>query len=181
MTVRSIAQRGNKVLSLLAAKVEFPDATLAQLVEDLRDTMIHASGAGIAAPQIGVSKQVCIVEVRKNPRYPYFPEIPRVVLVNPSWRATSDSRFEHYEGCLSVPQLRGKVMRNTDIVVNYWDVDGKSHSFETQGIAAAVFQHEIDHLLGELFIDKAFDVCSEKEFFENKVQEYQAYLQKVLS
>lgn len=136
---------------------------LRQLVDDLIDTMRAANGAGIAAPQVGVSLQVCVIEVKKNERYPAFPEIPLTVLINPILTplvqnydvlAPQDA-ISVYEGCLSVPGLRGRVSRPRRVRVQAVDLNGQKLDEVWEGAKAAVVQHEVDHLHGTLFVDRA--------------------------
>jgi peptide deformylase len=136
---------------------------LRQLVNDLIETMRAANGAGIAAPQIGVSLQVCVIEVKKNERYPSFPEIPLTVLVNPLLTPLGQSydvlapadAISVYEGCLSVPGLRGRVSRPRRVRVQAKDANGSKLDEVWEGAKAAVVQHEVDHLHGTLFVDRA--------------------------
>src|SRR6516165_2102865 len=114
MTIRKIAQIGHPVLRLPARQVERREIQTPEfqaLIDDLIETMRDANGAGLAAPQIHESVRLIAVEVSKNPRYPYKPDIPLTVLVNPVVTPLSDEHFENFEGCLSVPNLRGRVRR----------------------------------------------------------------------
>ena len=121
-------------------------------IDDLIDTMHAVNGAGIAANQIGIPYRLFAVEVRGgNPRYPYKPPIPLAILINPVVSFLSDETFENYEGCLSVPNLRGAVMRHLEVSVSGYDRDGAHQSFEVRGYSAGTFQHENDHLDGVLF------------------------------
>lgn len=140
-----------------------PVNELRQLVDDLIDTMRAANGAGIAAPQLGVSLQVCVIEVKKNERYPAFPEIPLTVLINPLITPLGQSydvlapqdAISVYEGCLSVPGLRGRVSRPRRVRVQAMDLNGQRYDEVWEGAKAAVVQHEVDHLHGTLFVDRA--------------------------
>src|ERR1700749_1067768 len=116
MPLRKIATIGNPVLRASARELsrgELARARLQQLIPDMIDTMRDASGAGIAANQVGEPVRVCVIEVDKNPRYPYKPDWPLTVLINPRIEARTDETFLNYEGCLSVPNLRGQVPRLT--------------------------------------------------------------------
>lgn len=138
-----------------------------QLIDDLVETMHAAHGAGLAATQIGEPVRITVIEVKDNPRYPYKPDYPLTVLVNPELTILSDERFESFEGCLSVPNLRGKVMRHAEIGVRAWDRRGELIEREVRGLTAGTFQHEVDHLDGELFVDKVFDphtLCTWEQF-----------------
>lgn len=127
-------------------------------IDDLVDTMHEASGAGLAANQVYEPVRICAIHVRpNNPRYPYKPAIPLTVLVNPKLTPIGDEMFENYEGCLSVPNLRGVVRRHARVKVSYLDRDGNAHEQEVAGITAGTFQHELDHLDGKIFVDRVED------------------------
>ena len=119
--------------------------------------MRAAHGAGLAANQIGVLKRVCVIEVENNPRYPYKPPIPLTVLVNPVLSPMSGELFDNNEGCLSVPDLRGNVLRHTEVRVEAFDRYGGPLDFVARGLSAGTFQHECDHLDGRLFVDRVTD------------------------
>ncbi len=129
-------------------------------IDDLIETMAHARGAGLAAPQVGSAVRVCAICVKDNPRYPYKPNWPLTVLVNPVLTPLSDETFVNNEGCLSVPNLRGEVKRFTELRVEALDRQGNSLAFEVRGLTAGTFQHECDHLDGKLFVDRVFDTTS---------------------
>jgi len=163
MTVRPIATVGHPVLRERARELtrdELAGAEMQQLIDDLIDTMRHANGAGIAANQIHVPVRITVIEVNDNPRYPYKPRIPLTVVVNPVIEVLDDEHVEINEGCLSVPNLRGNVMRSVNIRVRYWDRDGVAHDEVKRGLTAGTFQHECDHLDGLLFLDRVFDTRS---------------------
>jgi peptide deformylase len=171
MPVREILQIGHPLLAEPAQPVAVERIGSAEVqgwVEDLIDTMRDASGAGIAANQIGIPYRLFTVEVRgNNPRYPYKPEIPLTVLINPALRFLSDATFENYEGCLSVPDLRGVVSRHLEVEVSGYDRDGQPVSFPVRGYSAGTFQHEYDHLDGVLFPHRVADprsFCSKASF-----------------
>jgi peptide deformylase len=128
-----------------------------QLIDDLIDTMRHANGAGLAANQMGVPVRIAAIEVGDNPRYPYKPRIPLTVIVNPNIEPIDDEVVEINEGCLSVPNLRGSVMRNVNVRVRYLDRHGVAHDEIKRGLTAGTFQHECDHLDGVLFLDRVTD------------------------
>jgi peptide deformylase len=111
--------------------------------------------------------RVCVVEVKDNPRYPYKPNIPLTVLVNPVLRPIGEETFENYEGCLSVPNLRGVVTRSAQVEVTAWDREGNETTRVMRGLGAGTFQHEVDHLDGLLFVDRVVDtktLCTWAEF-----------------
>ncbi len=160
MTVREIVTVGHPVLREQAREVsveELATPEVQQLIDDLIDTMHAANGAGIAANQIGVPLRVTTIEVNHNPRSPYKPQIPLTVLVNPEIEFLDDELVEINEGCLSVPNLRGNVMRHVNIRVRYLDRDGVAHDEVKRGLTAGTFQHECDHLDGMLFLDRVTD------------------------
>jgi peptide deformylase len=130
------------------------------LIDDLIETMRHANGAGLAANQIAVPLQICAVEVADNPRYPYKPNIPLAILVNPEIEPLGDEAFDNYEGCLSIPDLRGVVPRFTQIRLRAWDRHGAEIDREVKGLSAGTFQHEVDHLDGVLFLDRVLDTST---------------------
>jgi peptide deformylase len=168
VTVRDIVHIGHPVLREPAHPVDPLDAQ--DLIDDLIDTMRAANGAGLAANQIGEPVQVCVIEVRPgNPRYPYKPEIPLTVLVNPQIELLTAETFANYEGCLSVPGLRGVVDRAVEVRVRALDRDGAPIDTVVRGLTAGTFQHETDHLRGTLFVDRVTDtrtLCTWEEFRE---------------
>lgn len=136
---------------------ELHSPELQRFIDELIATMRHARGAGLAANQVFEPIQVCAIEVRDNPRYPYKPNIPLTVLINPKLEPLSDESFENYEGCLSVPNLRGVVRRHAELRVRALDRHGQPLDFEVRGVSAGTFQHEVDHLWGKLFLDRVED------------------------
>lgn len=153
MAIREILKMGDARLLRVAQPVrEFDTADLQQLIRDLSDTMHAADGAGLAAPQIGVDLQVVIFgSDAVNPRYPDVPPVPRTVLCNPVITPLSDEEEEGWEGCLSVPGLRGVVPRWRHIRYSGFDAQGVPIEREAEGFHARVVQHECDHLVGQLF------------------------------
>ncbi len=170
MTLRKIAQVGHPVLRQRARELsaeELRGDTVQRFIDDLVETMRDARGAGLAANQVHEPIRVCAIEVHDNPRYPYKPNIPLTVLVNPVLEPLSDATFENYEGCLSVPDLRGVVRRHAEIRIRAWDREGNTIDRVVRGITAGTFQHECDHLDGKLFLDRVEDtttLCTWKEF-----------------
>jgi peptide deformylase len=160
MAIRKIASIGHPVLRQPARPVsreELATPATQAFIDDLIETMRDASGAGLAANQIYQPIQICAIEVKSNPRYPYKPDIPLTVLVNPVLEPLTDETFLNYEGCLSVPNLRGEVPRSAEIRVRAWDRTGKDLDYIARGLSAGTYQHEVDHLLGSLFVDKVTD------------------------
>jgi peptide deformylase len=152
MTIREILKMGDPRLLRVAEPVrEFGTPQLEALIADMFETMHAANGAGLAAPQIGVNLQVVIFGFRQNPRYPDAPEVPETVLINPVLRPLSDETEEGFEGCLSVPGLRGSVPRYTRLRYEGFDQHGNRISRDAEGFHARVVQHEVDHLLGILY------------------------------
>ena len=163
MAVREILTVGHPLLRERAREVtadELAGAEMQTLIDDLIDTMHAANGAGIAAPQIGVSVRIATIEVNHNPRYPYKPPIPLTIVVNPAITPLDDELVEINEGCLSVPNLRGNVMRSVNIRVRSLDRDGGEHDEIKRGLTAGTYQHECDHLDGMLFLDRVHDTRS---------------------
>src|SRR5579883_1050908 len=170
MALRKIATIGHPVLRRRARELtrdELASAGVQRFIDDLVETMRDASGAGIAANQVHEDVRICAVEVANNPRYPYKPNWPLTILVNPSVEATTDETFLNFEGCLSVPNLRGRVPRFTGVRVRAWDRAGRDVDFEVKGLTAGTFQHELDHLDGTLFVDRVTDtrtLCTWTDF-----------------
>ena len=161
--IRKIVQIGSPALRQIANAVsesDIPSNNIQSLIDDLIETMRDANGAGLAATQIAVPLRVCVIEVNKNPRYPYKPDIPLTVIINPKITFLTEERINVYEGCLSVPNLRGQVDRCPDILVEGYDRKGKRLKFISNGISAGTFQHEFDHLDGLIFTDRMKDFSS---------------------
>ncbi len=152
MAVREILKMGDARLLRVAQPVQqFDTPALHALIEDLQDTMIHAHGAGLAAPQIGVDLAVVIFGMERAERYPDAPPVPRTVLINPVITPLSDDEEEGWEGCLSVPGLRGVVPRFARIRYTGFDEKGEPIDRLAEGFHARVVQHECDHLIGKLY------------------------------
>jgi len=158
MAVRPVLKMGEPLLRAVARPVARFDAQLAALVADMDDTMRALSGAGIAAPQIGVSARVVIFELKDNPRYPHIQPVPYTVLVNPLLTPLTDEEAEGWEGCLSVPGLRGLVPRVTRLRYSGFDLAGVPLERTVEGFHARVVQHEVDHLDGILFPQRVRDL-----------------------
>ena len=182
--IRHIVQIGNPALRVIANVVEeskIASKEIQSLIDDLIETMRDANGAGLASTQIAVPYRICVIEVNKNPRYPYKPDIPLTVLINPKVTFLTEERINVYEGCLSVPNLRGRVDRCPEVLIEGLDRDGQSLSFVAKGISAGTFQHELDHLDGLVFTDRMKDASSLTtidEFVENQEEEFK---QQVIS
>jgi len=153
MAIREILKMGDPRLLRVAQPVDaFDTDELHLLVRDMFETMHAVNGAGLAAPQIGVDRQVVIFGTgTPNPRYPDAPPVPRTVLVNPVVTPLGNEEEEDWEGCLSVPGLRGVVPRFARIRYSGFDPYGDPIEREAEGFHARVVQHEVDHLLGKLY------------------------------
>ncbi len=160
MAIRKIATLGHPVLRETARPVsrdELATEPMQRLMDDLIETMRDASGAGLAATQIYEPVRIAAIEIQKNARYPYKPNYPLTVLVNPVVTPISEDTFLNYEGCLSVPNLRGEVRRFVAVRVRAWDRFGHDLDFHVKGLTAGTFQHELDHLDGKVFVDRVED------------------------
>jgi peptide deformylase len=152
MTIHAILKMGDPRLLRVAQPVErFATAELRTLVADMFETMHAVSGAGLAAPQIGVDLQLVIFGFSQNDRYPDAPPVPETVLLNPSIEPIGDAEEEGWEGCLSVPGMRGVVPRWARIRYRGVDLEGRPIEREAEGFHARVVQHECDHLVGKLY------------------------------
>ena len=160
MSVREILKMGDaRLLRTAHAVTDFDSDRMHLLVSDLWDTMRAANGAGLAAPQIGEDWQVVVFGgTGRNPRYPDRPEVPPTVLVNPLITPLGDAEEEDWEGCLSVPGLRGKVPRFARIRYTGFDQYGDPIDRIVEGFHARVVQHECDHLWGRLYPTRMRDL-----------------------
>jgi peptide deformylase len=150
--IREVLRMGDPRLWEKSLPVEkFGTPELAALLTDMRDTMAHLNGAGLAAPQIGAGLRVVIFGVKSNPRYPGIEDVPDTVLINPVLTPLSDEVEEGWEGCLSVPGMRGSVPRFRRLRYTGFDEHGKPFEREVQDFHARVVQHEVDHLDGVLY------------------------------
>jgi peptide deformylase len=159
MAVRELLKMGDERLLRIAQPVrEFGTNELRALLRDMYDTMEAAGGVGLAAPQIGVDLQLVVFGFEHSERYPDAPPVPRTVLLNPVIEPLSQEEEEGWEGCLSVPGLRGLVPRFTRIRDQGFDLDGNVIDREAQGFHARVVQHECDHLIGRLYPTRIRDL-----------------------
>ena len=150
--IREVLRMGDPRLWQRSQEVqEFGTPELFALLSDMRDTMAHLKGAGLAAPQIGVGLRVVIFGVHANPRYPDVEEVPDTVLINPVLTPLGEEKEEGWEGCLSVPGMRGWVPRYTRLRYRGFDALGTPFEREVSGFHARVVQHEVDHLDGILY------------------------------
>ncbi len=163
-----IAQLGNPILRLKAQPVsQITDKKLSELIDSLIATAHDANGVGIAAPQVSQSCRLFIVASRPSDRYPYAPSMQPTPMINPQIISHSDEIVKDWEGCLSVPGIRGLVPRYKEIEVEYIDRDGELKHQVLTDFVARIFQHELDHLDGKLFIDRIDneqDIYTEAEY-----------------
>jgi len=164
LPVLNIARLGHPILREIAKPVDLKALTepghneLQRLIDDMIDTMREEGGVGIAAPQVARSLQIIIVEYQQNERYPSQEDIPLTVYVNPVITHASKETASFWEGCLSLKDLRGLVTRPREVTVKAFSREGKKMVVETKGFLAVVLQHEIDHLLGKVFLDRMTDL-----------------------
>jgi peptide deformylase len=152
MAIREVLKMGDPRLLEIAEPVrEFGSPELIGLLADMQDTMRHLNGAGLAAPQIGVGLRVVIFGFEQNPRYPEEDAVPFTVLINPTLTALSDAQDEGWEGCLSVPGMRGLVPRYRELRYTGFDAAGVPIDRTVKDFHARVVQHEVDHLDGILY------------------------------
>ncbi len=175
MAVRKIIRMGHPTLRKPARRLEARELAspeIGRLVGDMIDTLADSGGIGLAAPQVDEPVRLAIIEIDGGPsRYGEIPAMPLTVFVNPTIEVVDPAAAGYWEGCLSVPGLRGFVERPQFVRVVYQDLDGKKHTLELKGFLATVFQHEFDHLDGVLYIDRMKDPT--KLVFE---EEYLRYL-----
>ncbi|HXZ25190.1 MAG TPA: peptide deformylase [Nitrospiria bacterium] len=163
MAILKVTRLGHPVLRQVAKPVppgDISSSSIQRLIDDMIETMHEYDGVGIAAPQVHHSLQLAVIEVECNPRYPQAPEIPLTVLINPQITARSDAKRLGWEGCLSVDGLRGKVPRAERLSARWLDRSGRPVQAEAQGFFAVVIQHEVDHLLGKVFLDRMADLTT---------------------
>jgi peptide deformylase len=161
MAILKVARMGHPVLRQKAREVqrkEIGSPELERLIEDMIETMKEYTGIGLAAPQVHHSIRLALIEIdEENPRYPEAGAQPLGVYINPKLTVLEDKEQAFWEGCLSVPELRGLVHRPRKILVEYLDRKGKPRELEAEGFLATVFQHEFDHLDGVLYVDRIKD------------------------
>jgi peptide deformylase len=159
VTIKTVLKMGDpRLLQRSAEVVTIDTQTLAPLLADMWDTMAAENGAGLAAPQIGILQRVVIFGYENNPRYPDAPAIPQTVLINPEITVLDETLEDGWEGCLSVPGLRGVVPRHRAIRYRGFDQHGNSIEREAEGFHARVVQHECDHLDGVLYPQRMIDM-----------------------
>ena len=159
MAVRKVIKMGHPLLLQQAEKVkEFNTPELDELITDMKDTMADLDGAGLAAPQIAVSQRIMIFGVATNPRYPDVEHVPETVLINPEITVLDSEKESGWEGCLSVPHMRGLVPRYKSIIYKGYNQTGELIEREANGFHARVVQHELDHLDGILYPQRIEDI-----------------------
>lgn len=168
MAVLEVAQLGNEILRYKAQSVNnIWDKNLQQLIDDLITTVIETNGVGIAAPQVSISDRLFIVASRPNLRYPNAPKMEPTPMINPRIISHSEDMVKGWEGCLSLPGIRGLVPRYRVIEVEYLDREGELQRQELTDFVARIFQHEYDHLEGIVFLDRVVnskDLMTEDEY-----------------
>jgi len=163
MAILKVARLGHPVLRqqaqpLTVEEIRSPDTQ--RFIDDMIETMREYDGAGLAANQVHTPKQVCVIEVLGNPRYPEAPHIPLTVLINPVVTPLTDEMEEGWEGCLSVPDMRGRVPRFTEVRLECLDREGQKIDLIAKEFFARVIQHETDHLRGIVYVDRMRDLSS---------------------
>lgn len=163
-----IAHLGHNILRIKASKVEdINENDFLKLLTDMMATVKDAQGLGISAPQVYSSKRIFIMASKPSPRYPNAPEIRPFVVINPTILNYSEEKTKAWEGCLSIPGIRGYVTRNKSITVEYTSENGENIVRNMEGFVARIFQHEYDHLNGKVFLDQLEnnkDIISEQEY-----------------
>ena len=163
MTILKVARLGHPVIRAPSAAVPKETITstdIQRFIDDMIETMREYEGVGIAAPQVHVSKQIAVIEVTGNRRYPGEGPIPLTVLINPRILNASKKQLEDWEGCLSVSDLRGRVPRAESLEVEAYNRKGEKVRIEARGFFARIIQHECDHLAGKVFLDRMPDLGS---------------------
>ncbi len=163
MAILKVARLGHPILREIACPVhedEISSDSIQSLIKDMIDTMHEYEGLGLAAPQVHVSKQIVVIESQSSSRYPEAPEIPKMVMINPQVEYLTHEQIESWEGCLSVPDMRGLVPRCQKIQVVFYDEKGICHTEIAEDFLSIVIQHETDHLFGKVFLDRMEDLSS---------------------
>jgi peptide deformylase len=160
MSILKVARLGHPVLRKVTDNVsqrELQSPAVQKFIDDMIATMKEYDGVGLAADQVHESKQIAVLEVADNPRYPDKPRVPLTVLVNPTLTPLSEEMEDDWEGCLSIPDLRGMVPRYSSVRVQALDRHGKKVDFIANEFHARVIQHELDHLNGKVYLDRMRD------------------------
>ena len=163
MAILKVARLGHPVLRKVAAPVPMSEIRAAEtqrLIDDMIETMREYNGAGLAAPQVHALRQICVIEVNGNPRYPDAPAIPLTVLINPVVTPLTEEMEDGWEGCLSVPDMRGIVPRFGSVRLEARDREGNPIDVVAKEFFARVIQHETDHLNGIVYVDRMRDLAT---------------------
>ncbi len=163
MAILKVARLGHPVLRRVAEPVpvrEIRSVDVQRLIDDMIETMREYNGAGLAANQVHALTQIAVIEVQKNPRYPEAPEIPLTVIINPVVTSLTDTMADGWEGCLSVPDMRGIVSRFTSLRLQALDRNGQQIDLKAEDFFARVIQHESDHLNGIVYLDRMRDLST---------------------
>ncbi len=173
MTQQQITLLGNPILAKVAQEVNHITSKETQdIITDMITTVELAGGVGIAAPQINISLRIFLLCSKPNARYPDGPDMPIQAIINPIIISHSENKINDWEGCLSVPKLRGLIPRYESIEVEYFDRYGEKHKQHYHGFVARIFQHELDHLNGLTFVDRVIsnnNLVSEDEWYRQFV------------
>ncbi|HEX9779617.1 MAG TPA: peptide deformylase [bacterium] len=163
MAILKVSRLGHPVIRTPAEAVPKEAITspeIQRFIDNMIETMREYDGVGLAAPQVHVSKQIAVIEVEKNRRYPGESPVPLTVLINPKITQRAKQQLEDWEGCLSVNEFRGRVPRAASLHVEAYDRKGSKLSFQAHGFFARIIQHECDHLAGKVFLDRMADLSS---------------------
>jgi len=163
MSILKVARLGNPILRCPAALIpreQIESFEIQRLIADMVATMREYDGVGLAGVQVHEAKQIAVLEVAENPRYPSKPRVPLAVLINPTVTPLSAEMEEDWEGCLSIPDFRGKVPRYQNIQVSADNARGECVNFTASGFHARVIQHEWDHLQGKVYLDRMPDLST---------------------
>jgi peptide deformylase len=164
-----VSQVGNPSLRQIAQPIDRLNEPIQSLIDNLMETLLQSNGVGIAAPQVAASYRLVIIASRPNPRYPNAPEMEPTVMINPRIISASDEIVKDWEGCLSVPGIRGLVPRHSTIAIEYSDRQGNLQQQQLTDFVARIFQHEIDHLNGLVFLDRLetnLDIVTDQEYLK---------------
>jgi peptide deformylase len=164
-----VSQVGNPILRQIAQPIDRLNESIQTLIDNLMEILLQSNGVGIAAPQVAASHRLVIIASRPNPRYPNAPEMEPTVMINPRIIMTSNEIVKDWEGCLSVPGIRGLVPRYSAIAVEYCDRQGKLQQQHLTDFVARIFQHELDHLNGIVFLDRletTRDIVTDQEYLK---------------
>ena len=168
--ILELTELGNPILREVAKEVgDFADYEVQKLIDDMLVTVVEANGVGLAAPQVNSPLRIFVMASYPNPRYPDAPEIDPYEVINPEIVSKSEETEDDWEGCLSIPGIRGFVPRHKEIEVKYFDRYGREKSEVLKDFLARVFQHEFDHLEGIVFLDRlesSMDIITDREYIK---------------